>query len=409
MTIFVSIAAYRDPELIPTVEDALAKARHPADLRFGICWQRDAAEPALPWRRDQRFRIDAVDWRESEGACWARERIMRCYGGEDWYLQLDSHHRFVEGWDERLVRIAEATGSGRPVLTTYAAGYEIERPADLRYEPRRIHFGRWAGHVPLFLPGVVPPEAHDRPTRARFVSGHFCFSVGDFVRDVPYDPELYFAGEEISLSVRAFTAGYDLFHPGEAILWHEYTRAYRRTHWGDHREAEVPWHQRDRASQAKVARLLTEPQVGQGALGGARTLAEYEAYAGISFRQCRLQPYTRTHGEPPNPPAPAGWAETERDWSVIVCVDGAGVDRAVLSAVPAWELMLEDATGRLVHRCELHRPVPWAGIRLEIRSALEPAAWRIGPCGAGAEVRPLSGYVGRRNATGIAIIREPDG
>ena len=36
---FVSIAAYRDPDLLPTIADCLAKARHPDRLRFGICWQ----------------------------------------------------------------------------------------------------------------------------------------------------------------------------------------------------------------------------------------------------------------------------------------------------------------------------------------------------------------------------------
>ena len=42
--------------------------------------------------------------------------------------------------------------------------------------------------------------------------------------NVPYDPTLYFLGEEITLAVRAYTHGYDLFHPSETIVWHEYTR-----------------------------------------------------------------------------------------------------------------------------------------------------------------------------------------
>ena len=55
--IFISIAAYRDPELVPTVEDCLARATHPDRLRFGICWQHGADEPPLPWAGDSRFRI----------------------------------------------------------------------------------------------------------------------------------------------------------------------------------------------------------------------------------------------------------------------------------------------------------------------------------------------------------------
>lgn len=37
--IFIQIAAYRDPELLKTIEDCLKNADHPENLRFGICWQ----------------------------------------------------------------------------------------------------------------------------------------------------------------------------------------------------------------------------------------------------------------------------------------------------------------------------------------------------------------------------------
>ena len=40
-TIFVQIAAYRDPELADTVRSALGAAAHPERLRFGICHQFD--------------------------------------------------------------------------------------------------------------------------------------------------------------------------------------------------------------------------------------------------------------------------------------------------------------------------------------------------------------------------------
>ena len=37
--IFISIAAYRDPEIIPTIKDAIAKASCPENLTFGVVWQ----------------------------------------------------------------------------------------------------------------------------------------------------------------------------------------------------------------------------------------------------------------------------------------------------------------------------------------------------------------------------------
>ena len=39
MKIFIQIASYRDPQLIPTIKDCLSNAKHPENLVFGICRQ----------------------------------------------------------------------------------------------------------------------------------------------------------------------------------------------------------------------------------------------------------------------------------------------------------------------------------------------------------------------------------
>src|SRR5205823_5485899 len=159
----------------------------------------------------------------------------------------------------------------------------------------------------------------DRPVRARFLSAHFLFAPGEFVAEVPYDPELYFIGEEITLAVRAYTHGYDLFHPPEVIVWHEYTRNYRTKHWDDHLKVhgvEREWHERDRDSLVRVRQFLAEPQVGPFGLGTARSFADYQAYAGISFEHRKIQEYTRQELEPPNPPAAPDWAERIRTYQL---------------------------------------------------------------------------------------------
>ena len=37
--IFVQIPAYKDEEIIPSVKDLYAKAKHPDHINVGICWQ----------------------------------------------------------------------------------------------------------------------------------------------------------------------------------------------------------------------------------------------------------------------------------------------------------------------------------------------------------------------------------
>jgi hypothetical protein len=213
--IFVSIASYRDPQLLPTIEDCVAKAAFPDRLQFGVCWQHGLDEARPDRFDDDRLTVLDVDWRDSRGVCWARSEIMNLWSGQDWFLQLDSHHRFTQDWDVKLQEQSAATGSVKPVLTTYAHPFSPGDPESLGDEPMHMEFDYFTDDgIVLCRPGAIPAEARGRgPVRSRFISAHFLFAPGSFVRDVPYDPELYFIGEEITLAVRAFTHGYDLFPP----------------------------------------------------------------------------------------------------------------------------------------------------------------------------------------------------
>ena len=123
--IYIQIAAYRDPQLIPTISDCLARARYKDQLTFGICWQREESDRALDaFAGDRRFRVDDVPWNKSNGLCWARSRIQRMYEGEEFTLQIDSHHRFIEDWDVRLLEYLELTGSPKPILGSYGVAYD---------------------------------------------------------------------------------------------------------------------------------------------------------------------------------------------------------------------------------------------------------------------------------------------
>jgi hypothetical protein len=128
---------------------------------------------------------------------------------------------------------------------------------------------------------------------------------------VPYDPDIYFGGycEETTMSVRAYTNGYDFFSPYRQYMWHEYTRADRPKHWDDHgkeSETKKTSGERDSFARKKTRQLFEqedngidiEPKFG---LGTIRTLNEYEIYAGIDFKKQRIQPYTLKVNTPPNP------------------------------------------------------------------------------------------------------------
>ena len=422
-SIFVSIAAYRDPGLLPTIADCLSKARRPDRLRFGICWQygpeRAAAELA-----DPRFTVQYIDARLSKGTCWARAEVMKFYDGEDWYLQLDSHHRFAPDWDEKLTEQAALTGHAKPVLTTYAAGFEPGREAEATEEVTTMAFDCFTSEGVLLPKSATVTEPPAVPIRARFLSAHFLFAPGSFVRDVPYDPELYFIGEEITLAVRAFTHGYDLFHPARHILWHEYSRAGRAKHWDDHvHEAGCPvaWWERDGPSLVKAAQFLTSPWAGPDGAGTERSVADYEAYAGVSFRHRQVQDDTRLNHEPPNPQADPYWAERMRSTVLDIRLDPAGLLPGALEDSSFWYVGVHDSSGEEIFRqdaqpSEIAEQRERAGggpvaLHREFSTQRAPSTWTVFPHSATQGwLTPIVGRVPveARIFVSIASYRDPD-
>ena len=60
MKIFVQIASYRDPQLIPTIKDMLDKSKKPKNIRLGIARQfhpEDGFDDLSEYEDDHRFRI----------------------------------------------------------------------------------------------------------------------------------------------------------------------------------------------------------------------------------------------------------------------------------------------------------------------------------------------------------------
>lgn len=334
-SIFVQIASYRDPELIPTLHNLIERAQFPENLRVVVCWQHGPDElvgkffaqnfeqwqlrPQAPFShhtfqyRGAQVELIDVAHELSQGACWARNLIQQQYQDEAYTLQLDSHHRFVQHWDTQLIDMMEQlrSRSPKPLLTAYLPGYTPSGPAvgtGVEVPPLGMRFERFCPEGVVFFRTYELPDwqALQSSVPARFYSGHFTFADGTFAREVRHDPDYFFHGEEISLAVRAFTHGYDLYHPHRNLAWHEYTREGRTKIWDDHSAeardtglvSEV-WWERNKRSLARNRALFgiatddsqsTSPHDSEYGFGNVRSLDDYEAYAGISFSERAVQP-----------------------------------------------------------------------------------------------------------------------
>lgn len=309
--IFVQVAAFRDQELLPTLRNCVAQADQPDQLRFGICWQHDGTESLKEFADAKNVRVHEVPHELSRGACWARSKTQGLYQSEPYTLQIDSHHRFASGWDtvlKRLLLDAQETGSPKPLLTSYAPHYDPEGDESSRGKaPLRLCFDRFSDDGPLQLVPVEIPVAQQGVglEPARFLSAHFLFTLGEFCREVPYDPKLYFFGEEPSLALRAYTHGYDLFHPLQIVLWHHYGREGAPRHWSENPR----WSLRNELSLQRYRYLVTGTQqsvLGEFGCGSQRSLADYEQFAGLSLSGVYVSEQAR-RGDPPAKPRISFW------------------------------------------------------------------------------------------------------
>ena len=262
-SIFLSVASYRDENCLNTLTEAYSQAERPEFLYIGLVQQNcnekcrtgvldggkiEDTEPdedcaklfcesavGAPHCKAGRVRTLLVEETESLGPYAARFFGSKLWHGEPWYMQIDSHMTFMKNWDTLSVSMLQAAPSEKPILTHYppahtsklgGVGSRICQPiyADSEIEDQIIrlmgseNFERKIGPIPRFAP---------------FVAAGYFVSHSEFLSDVPFDPFLpwIFMGEEISMSARLYTAGYDMFSPTTSVLGHIYVRRHKPKFW----------------------------------------------------------------------------------------------------------------------------------------------------------------------------------
>lgn len=281
-TIFVSVASYRDPDCLGTLKSMFENATNPTRVVAGVCEQNTAAagELCLPaefkWH-DQVRRI-SVPYKEAQGPTYARYLCSTLYRGEAYFCQIDSHTRFVKGWDAKAVAMLKKCPGDKAVLTHYPHDWD-QTKTGISDVPVLCKSKFDANGVPTFEAVTLP--ASDTPRPVPFTSGGFVFGPGAMLKDVPYDPDLpqLFQGEEILYSARLWTSGYDFYTPTENLVFHHYYRKESPKYWND-----LDYSSKQSTTLAKVRKLLggKMPAYAYG-MGKARTLEAYWKFAGLDW------------------------------------------------------------------------------------------------------------------------------
>lgn len=289
--LLVSVASYRDPDLANTIRSAYDNAKHPEQLFFSVFSQAEENEhPDLSFVPESQMSYKKAHWSESQGACWAREIANRDISG-DYFLQIDSHSRFLPHWDKLITsayKKAQGFWGNRIILTRYPDPFELDDNGNAElfsqpnffkietywHEPSEMVASRWAD--------VVDTTNGDEQF---YLSAGCIFTEVSLMKQLPYDPELYFVGEEFSMALRAYTRGIRLITPTVKFMLTNYNRANskRRFHWQDHEQ----WHQLNRKSYERVGKMMDGNLTDIYGIGSKFLFEQYQKLIGIDFASKR--------------------------------------------------------------------------------------------------------------------------
>jgi len=303
MKIFISIASYQDPMLLETICSAYTHAINKDGLRFGICEQSDNPTNLNNLEFFDQIEYELVDPVMAKGPCWARERIQRYCKDEEYYLQVDSHTVFYAGWDGILLSYynwIKESGINKFVITGYPRSFKpnkFRNSFDLNVQFKStlgITFreGRLFEDNYFSMQKSYPAKTY-RPVKGLLVAAGFMFSESDLIKEIPYDPNLYFHGEELSLALRLFTNGWDIVHIPRVPLFHLYTDVNnlpRKLHWNkdDEKNRAVKWNELDRSSKQRLGQLILGQIDDKYGLGNKRTVKEFSNLCGLDLKQKKV-------------------------------------------------------------------------------------------------------------------------
>jgi hypothetical protein len=315
MKIFISLASYRDKMLKKTIEDAYNNAVFKDSLVFAVFDQTYSDQALdysdLPYK--QNIRYMRIDPEFSHGCCWARHITQTMYNDEDYYFQVDAHTIFDYAWDQNLISKFEYIRlyHDKPVISGFPHAFGIDQnlnvdkkspiqPNDLAVISLNLKAKDDLTLENNTLTLLARHRKGTLPCHGYLISGGNVFTVGKVVEEVPYDPYMYFQGEEQSLALRLFTHGYNIFHTSDMPVYHLYgtgARSTRLTHWGD-RDSENQrtdkWWVYSNRAKTRLIDLHLRKITGAYGLGSVRTLEQYARFTGIDYANQIIEPRAGT-------------------------------------------------------------------------------------------------------------------
>lgn len=230
--IFVNIASYRDPLLSLTVRSLIKSESGRNKITYGIFEQTSLEESLITKDKSltelPNVRYKRIDPEYSDGAVWARKVNATQIYDEEFQYQIDSHMLFDKDWDHYLIldynQAKSVANTEKIILTTCCKNFEVIKgevfkhtlTEDITTEFKYVQFKK---NLRLTVHGLWKPATKVVQPGIHFIAGNF-FTVTDWIKDVGYNSNIFFEGEEQVQSLQSILAGYKIYYQRKSKTYH---------------------------------------------------------------------------------------------------------------------------------------------------------------------------------------------
>lgn len=235
--IFIAIPSCEEEDLYETVTDCFLKAKKPENIFIGIVNQKkDGSFEDFSQFQNVRTIDIKSDYSIGLGAAFALACSL--LHGEKYFMRIDAHMRFVENWDEILIKNflnIKKDGYKKPIISYRTSWFEKDKDGNIKYhkfdhpdlsamKKELIPFLAKNQEIEHQLKDTLKSldeDWDDKQYKQHYmICGHFMFAERVFVDEVFPDIRVVFLGEEHTIPIRAFTRGYRIFAIKDEIVFH---------------------------------------------------------------------------------------------------------------------------------------------------------------------------------------------
>lgn len=241
--IYVSLASYRDPYLQSTIDSLFCEADYPENIMVGCfihALEHEIKSSELERTYDGKVQYDLELAGKMFSVTACRNRCLKWLDDSyDYILQIDSHSRFDQGWDTRLIKLIESIDDKKPILSGALPVFDILEGGteEKKEQPYPVSFVMHTDTTKenllhsydLSARGtILEPIEGKEYARDWYMTGHFIFASAEYFKTIPQPDWVLFWGEEVLNGFRTFTAGWNVYVPKDIPVYHLYSDRIKR-------------------------------------------------------------------------------------------------------------------------------------------------------------------------------------